>query len=144
MKFNIYDMRYIKMFETFNSEKYYREITTYDDSVAEPIDMSERTLGKIKKLFEGFSDENGEPMTDPDVEIEYGKYPGPDETEVFAVELNHFSDGEQIETLLINELDDEWFTVEMFCYLPDKVGGFWICDQFDGFVMLLKDKGILR
>jgi|688.fasta_scaffold164843_6 hypothetical protein len=67
-----------------------------------------------------------------------------DETEVFAVAVNHFSDGEQIETLLINELDDEWFTVEMFCYLPDKVGDFWICDQWDGLVMFLEDKGILR
>jgi|LakMenE01Jun11ns_1017448.scaffolds.fasta_scaffold9808937_1 hypothetical protein len=69
------DMRYIKMFETFNSEKYYRKITTYEDSVAEPIDMTEKTMYKIKNLFKG-SDENGDTMTDPDVEIKYGKYLG--------------------------------------------------------------------
>ena len=40
--------------------------------------------------------------------------------------------------LYINELEDEWFLVE---YQRYKGGGtWWLCDQWEGLVMLFKDK----
>ena len=143
-------MKWIKLFEAFDKSDYYREIKTPFDESIHNVDMSKKMADKIENLFMG-TDEKGEPMMDPNIDIEYGRYPGPgpdshmDESEFWAIELKTLNDeGKQTATLIINELYDEWFSVEMFCYLPGEEGGFWLCDQFEGLVMLLKDKGVLR
>jgi len=43
--------------------------------------------------------------------------------------------------IVINELYDEWFTIELY---DDNSARYWLCDQFEGLVMLLKDLKILE
>lgn len=139
-------MKWIKLFEAFDKSNYYRKIKTPIEEPIHNLDMSKKIADKIENLFMG-TNEMGEPMMDPNVDIEYGKYPGigpessMDESEFWAIGIKTL-DYEKPIHLFINELYDEWFSVEMFGY-PGFEGGFWLCDQFEGLVMLLKDKGIL-
>jgi hypothetical protein len=134
-------MKWIKLFEAFDKSDYYREIKPpIEESIPQNVDMSKEMADKIENLFMGTN-----------IDIEYGEYPGPgpdsrmEESEFWAIELKPLNDeGKQTATLIINELYDEWFSVEMFSYLTGEEGGFWVCDQFEGLVMLLKDKGVLR
>ena len=69
-------MKWIKLFEAFDKSDYYKEIKTPIEQSIHNVDMSKKMADKIENLFMG-TDENGEPMMDPNVYIEYGQYPGP-------------------------------------------------------------------
>ena len=136
-------MRHIKLFESFKTEDYYQEITVHEyddllglfdswrddeDETSTPLRgrISDVDFNKLKKLFsdrrylpyrvddDGFEDESGD-----------GVYVD-----------GSYVDKESV-SIWVDSLEDDWYVVSTPC-------GYYKCDQWDGLIRLLSDKGYLN
>ena len=86
--------------------------TTKGESIPSPIDMTIDIQMSIEELFE----------ESDNIEITFGKYPTPvdeddmSEDDIMALEINHTNKDSSHEVIIINTLEDVWFSVDIFFY----------------------------
>lgn len=143
-------MRWIKKFEGYLDRFYYKNPEASEQiKDNEPIDMPRSTYDRVMKIY-------GSRLGEKD-RMDYGSYPsfvdedGDEEKYFYGIDGSiERPDLERWYGFLVNELSDDWFTLELFTYrqshrvyLTDE-SGFWACDGFEGLVKLIEDLGIFR
>jgi hypothetical protein len=129
-------MRHIKLFEAFDNDDYYKEISKHEFVEIPILDISDRIISKIKAL--GLEIVK---MKSPHILTSDG---------VRRVDIGYFIINDDIaEVVTIIECEDEYFIVQMdsnilFPGLSPETKIDYKCDQFEGLVKFLKDKGILK
>jgi hypothetical protein len=119
-------MKHIKLFlEGFDKSKYYQEITAEESRRLTYDTGSSRDL--IYRDF--FNKEDIEFLSKVLRNISWYGHGGVDKY-LDCI----FSDGK------ISKLQDDWYVVSHW----GRVRSYWKCDQFEGLVELLKDKGIIK
>ena len=115
-------MKHIRLFEGFSNDEYYTTIdsATYDELSDNTINMTNKDIEIITK------------------DLKYAK-------DIHSKVLVIFPESG---SMRINKLDDDWFIVRIssirdvkswpFCFQKYK------CDQIEGLLTLLKDKGYLK
>jgi hypothetical protein len=115
----------IKLFESFNTEDYYQEISfsEYMYNLRMRITISDILHNNFLSLF------------DMSKWREIGHYHHNDE-------LNSVMITNPIEEtdICIGVLDDDWYLVRLVLYQSNDSDTYWKCDQMDGLKKLLKDK----
>ena len=103
-------MKHLKIFEMFGRDEYYKDAK--GESIPSPIDMTIDIQMSIEELFE----------ESDNIEITFGKYPTPvdeddmSEDDIMALEINHTNKDSSHEVIMINTLEDVWFSVDIFFY----------------------------
>ena len=137
-------MKHIRLFEgfRFNTEDYYTNIdsATYDELLSDTINMTNKDIEIITKDLKYEWDE--------DI---VGRIPGV--KDIRSKVLVIFPESG---SLTINKLDDDWFIVRISSIRdvnfqkyrwnqPDEDEGitYYKCDQWEGLLMLLKDKKVI-
>ena len=132
-------MKHIKLFESFNNDDYYKEISKQELVEIPIVDISDQNISKIRDL--GL---NIVKLKSPHILTSDG---------VRRVDIGYFIINDDIaEVVTIIECEDEYFLVQMDSnilfpglnnYLTETRIDYK-CDQWEGLVKFLKDKGILK
>lgn len=113
----------LKLFEEYNNDNYYQllDVDDFLDAEYDRIEMSDKTINRIKQAFVGW-----------DIEVGY---------------LNEFIymwdfDPNADHEIKIFEVDDEYF----YCYINNynqDITDYYKCDQLEGLIKLFKDKELI-
>jgi hypothetical protein len=143
--------------ESYTQSDYYQKTDGYD--LPNPVDISQETESKLRELFKG----------NDSVTISIDQFPideDPYNVRRYGVDTRNEFRGIQLQKkysdkytdIFICEYPDEWFSCEIVRTYTGLSAGvrpwtqseiglipsqFYKCDQWDGLVKLLKDKGIL-
>ena len=126
-------MRHIKLFEAFDNDDYYKEISRLERIETPILDISDRIISKIKDLGLNIAKIKSPPILTSDG--------------VRRVDIGYLMISEEIVSII--ECEDDYFIVQMdsnllFPGLSPETRIDYKCDQFEGLVKFLKDKGILK
>ena len=116
------------------------------------------------KLFEGFSDSLYDEISYDEFSIEMDKNPNDDSSHkkwkflekniksIYKTEIIHHVftatssevDNDHPNDICILRKDDEWYLVRIEFHRTRQKYGYYRCDQWEGLMRLLKDKGIIK
>jgi hypothetical protein len=148
-------MIHIKLFEGFSTEDYYIEVPknpsgSYITAPSSNVLDCREDIVKLKPyLSKGVSIKREEDMSDSSYEIDRKS---PAYYNMILLRDNKFTD--KSFTIYIKKLIDEWYEVFFYDYAskeakvvllqPDFVCTQYKCDQWEGLLKLLKDKGLTK
>jgi hypothetical protein len=127
-------MNHLRKFNEHIKSDYYEEIPLYDfknkispyGEISEIIEFNDKDYNIIKSRL------------NDNIDINHLPYEG---REVKGGEVNIVKiKGDGISTIYLYENMDEWFFIREKGFTGSK---YYQCDQFEGLLMLLKDKGII-
>lgn len=145
-------MKHLKLFEGYFDRFYFKNPDIED--LNDTIDLSQKNFRRINDALQ--------PSIKAGVvkKINWSPYPTPDEEDIYLDMVEVLaSTSERDYTLIISELRDDWFTVEIYVYKLDKIpssnwqknvtymkdeSAFYSCDGFDGLVKLLEDLDLIK
>jgi hypothetical protein len=113
-------MRYLKLFEGFDTNQYYWEISFDEFTQLEPVDFDENLL---KIIEERLSDGR-------EIGIRASSYM----IGLYGEPCDYY----------IGQSNDEWFYAYSIDQTNDLDSGYYKCDQFEGLLKFLEDKGIIK
>jgi hypothetical protein len=147
-------MKYLKIFEGFDKDKFYQEISYNDymsllghEVIGDPrvyygpsrIQMDWGLYRKCLSLFDSsrWSERGPYYLNKEDKEKQLEPY-----SLIVRNNINSID-------IVISVLDDEWFLVNVVDYGRGSMSSgpkesYWKCDQWDGLVKLLVDKGFIK
>ena len=136
-------MKHIKLFEGFNKDEYYQRVDSEDSPLLnkdrfddyEWVDLSSRVIDYLK----------GEIMYGWEIS-DSGRYRG---FSFVKLSMNVYRRGKIVPVIscIIFESSDDWFWVSQTIHsdgYPAVPRQTYKCDQFEGLLKLLKDKGIIK
>jgi hypothetical protein len=139
-------MKWLKLFETFTQEEYYKEVTIleYFEHFNKLVRFDPIELKKITSMMS--EDYNG---ICGDARVRYYSNMNDDLTGMaHQLMIKPYEWGDTFSYFIYKKYDD-WYMVEE---IPVMTAGnyaynssrYYLCDQFEGLVRLLKDKGVFK
>ena len=143
---NIYYMKWLKLFEAFTTEDYYRKVTReeYDSHAGSSgvrfgINYQHLNDKEKEKITEILRNKNLVEQTESNIslynnyEFDYKTIGGFHGLRIIKGDIKG-----RIE-YYINKVKDDWYLVAEHTY-PDFQGSNYLCDQLEGLLQFLKDK----